>query len=204
MSEGKYSVCEIFASLQGEGARAGTANVFIRFSGCNLRCAADNVEENGQFNCDTDFSNGHKLTAEEIVTEASRVGGRINWVILTGGEPALQLDEALLTELHDAGYQIAIETNGTVELPKGLDWVCVSPKTAEHTLKVFDADEVKYVRHAGQALPKSQVRAAYYFISPAWDAHGLNRDNLAWCIQLVKDAPNWRLSAQQHKLWGIR
>ena len=199
-----FAINEIFLSLQGEGGRAGTANVFVRFAGCNLRCAADSPEENGQFDCDTEFSGGRKFTVADLLAEVERSSGACRWVILTGGEPLLQVDTNLLAALHDAGYQIAVETNGTQPLPVGLDWVCVSPKTAEHTLKVYEADEVKYVRHAGQALPKPTIKAAHYFLSPAWDAHGLNRDNLAWCIELVKENPQWKLSLQQHKWWKIR
>jgi organic radical activating enzyme len=210
-------VNEIFYSLQGEGVRAGTPNVFVRFSGCNLECRSDN--EAG-FDCDTEFTSGTKLSADELrknVVETmerdSVVAGRLPWIILTGGEPALQVDDALIAALKAGGFHMAIETNGTKELPAGIDWVCVSPKSAEHTMRVKRADEVKYVRHAGQAIPRPAIEAAHYLISPAFETidmpdrgtiHRPIAGALAWCIQLVKENPKWRLSVQQHKSWMVR
>ncbi|MBI3654053.1 MAG: radical SAM protein [Acidobacteria bacterium] len=204
MSEKQYFVNEIFASIQGEGARAGTANVFIRFAACNLACNGEVIDGVLQPVCDTQFTGGRRLTAQQIVAEAAEVGGKCNYVILTGGEPALQIDEELIEALHTAGYQIAIETNGTKPLPKGLDWICVSPKTADHTIQVLDCDEVKFVIGDRQALPKTQIRATHYFLSPAWDADGLKRQTLDWCIGLVRQNPRWRLSLQIHKLLNVR
>ena len=223
-----YRVNEIFYSLQGEGVRAGTAALFLRFSGCNLQCR---LETHG-FDCDTEFASGRSLTIEQIITElheAERRKGngfvlyealagpfrqddpapfapphRCEWVVLTGGEPALQVDRDLIDALHAAGFKLAIETNGSIELPDGLDWITVSPKVAEHAIRQRTANEVKYVRAYGQAIPKTVVKAEHKLISPAFRGDRLEPRTLAWCIQLVKDNPDWRLSVQQHKYWQVR
>ena len=120
-----YRVNEIFLSLQGEGFWTGTPMVFLRFSGCNLRCPF----------CDTDHSGYREMSAEEIVTEILQTGGDCRRVCVTGGEPSLQLDEALVEALHHAGFQVHVETNGTRVLPGGVDWVTLSPKTDVKGLK---------------------------------------------------------------------
>jgi 7-carboxy-7-deazaguanine synthase len=196
----RYLVNEIFFSLQGEGVRAGTPNLFLRFARCNLACK---VETHG-FDCDTEFESGRWLTSAEIVAELRRLAERCDWVVLTGGEPALQVDAELIAALHAAGYQLAIETNGSVELPAGLDWITVSPKVAEHAIRQRTAHEVKYVRGHGQAIPRTVVAADHYLISPAFDGDRLDRRTLDWCIRLCKENPPWRLSVQQHKGWGVR
>ena len=195
-----YVVNEIFYSLQGEGVRAGTPNLFLRFARCNLTCA---VETHG-FDCDTEFESGRPLAAEEIVAELRALSPACDWVILTGGEPALQVDAALVDALHGAGYKLAIETNGSRELPAGLDWITVSPKVAEHAIRQRRAHEVKYVRGYGQAIPRTVVEADHYVISPAFDGGELDPRTLDWCIRLVRENPPWRLSVQQHKLWKVR
>ncbi len=195
-----YVVNEIFFSLQGEGMRAGTANLFLRFTGCNETCA---VETHG-FDCDTEFTSGRKLTLDEIIAELRETGPGCPWVVLTGGEPGLQADRELIDRLHAEGYKLAIETNGSVALPDGLDWITVSPKVAEHAVRQRRADELKYVRGHGQAIPKTVVEATHKLISPAFDGDRLDRKTLEWCIRLVKDNPEWRLSIQMHKVWTIR
>ncbi len=127
-----------------------------------------------------------------------------NWIILTGGEPALQVDDDLINALHAAGYKLAIETNGSIALPNGIDWITVSPKVAEHAIRQRTADEVKYVRGYGQAIPKTVVDAKHKLISPAFDGNVLQEKTLAWCKQLVSDNPEWELSMQMHKVWGVR
>ncbi len=235
MATKTYMINEIFYSLQGEGARAGTANVFVRFTGCNLRCDIEPGKKSpGKFACDTEFESGRKLTAEEIYNAAflSVVGTprkegsawtlleHCRWMILTGGEPALQVDEAFINFFHRRGIRLAIETNGTLELPrkeifkgyKGksdlhwyfFDWITVSPKLAEHAIKQKMAHEVKYVRGLNQAIPKTVVEAEHKFISPAFVGNSLDQKTLAWCIQLVLDNPSWALSVQQHKGWEVR
>lgn len=195
-----YRVNEIFYSIQGEGIRAGSPNVFVRFSGCNLTCR---LETHG-FDCDTEFASGLEFGLDELVREIVEVAGSCRWVIFTGGEPALQLDDALVEGLKQKGFSLAIETNGTKELPKGLDWVCVSPKTAEHTLRVRSANEIKYVRSKGQGIPKPLTKADHKLISPAFHGGALLREDLEWCVKLVKDNPEWRLSVQYHHFLGCR
>jgi 7-carboxy-7-deazaguanine synthase len=196
----RYRVNEIFYSLQGEGVRAGTPNLFLRFSRCNLECR---VETHG-FDCDTEFESGRSMTLPEIVAEMRALSAACRWVILTGGEPALQVDAELIDALHAEGYSLAIETNGSVELPPGLDWITVSPKVAEHAVRQRRAHEAKYVRGYGQAIPKTVVEAEHYLISPAFDGAEVDRRTLDWCIRLCRENPPWRLSVQQHKLWSVR
>lgn len=219
MSDKIYQVNEIFASLQGEGMRAGTFNIFVRFTGCNLQCAMEpGPLSPGGFDCDTEFAAGRKMTGAEIVDacfsewdhhipEGDKIEG-MPGVIFTGGEPSLQLDSSLLTLLDDAGFgPLCIETNGSRDLKEiadALNWITVSPKVAEHAIKQTKAHEVKYVRGYGQAIPKTVVRADHYLISPAFDGMDLGKRNLDWCIQLVKENPEWRLSVQLHKAWGLR
>jgi organic radical activating enzyme len=197
----QYQVNEIFYSVQGEGVRSGTANVFIRFSGCNLTC---NEREMG-FDCDTEFVSGRKMTAKQIIDESLAIAPECRWIILTGGEPALQIDDELIQTFKEAGYELAIETNGTKELPQGLDWITVSPKTAEHTLRQPTANEVKYVRQKGQGIPRPTIKADHYLISPAHNAsNGFAKETMQWCVDLVKDNPEWRLSLQLHKILSVR
>lgn len=203
----RYSVNEIFYSLQGEGIRAGTANVFVRFAACNLECRMEaGPKSPGGFDCDTQFSNGLPMTADDLVSRAMEVGGDCRAVIFTGGEPLLQLDDSLLTTF--SGWHRCIETNGSLPMPSDgrlINFICVSPKVAEHALKIDRADEVKYVLCAGQALPKPHIKSDYYLLSPAWNPNtGFERDAVAWCIKLIKENPIWRLSTQQHKMWDVR
>lgn len=214
----QYTVNEIFWSPQGEGMRAGEMSVFIRFTGCNLRCRQEAAADSpGGFDCDTEFASGRKMTAAEIVSEAYRVVGkpkewflareddRQPWVVLTGGEPGLQVDAALVEALHDAGFLVAIETNGSKDVGGlGLDWITVSPKVAEHAIRQLTADEVKYVRGHGQAIPKPACVARHQLISPAHDGLDLDPRAMEWCVSLVKENPEWRLSVQMHKAWRVR
>lgn len=195
-----YRINEIFYSLQGEGVRAGSPSLFLRFSKCNLLCT---VETHG-FDCDTEFESGRDLTIDEILAELAGLSADCRWIVLTGGEPALQLDTALIDALHQAGYKLAIETNGTVALPDGLDWITVSPKVPETSIKQRTADEVKYVRAVGQPIPETVVEATYRLISPAFEDDRLSQETLDWCLELVRSHPDWRLSVQQHKAWGMR
>lgn len=204
----RYSVNEIFFSLQGEGARAGTPNIFVRFSGCNLRCDVKAGKRSpGGFACDTEFESGQAMTAAQIVTAALRLAPKAGTgVIFTGGEPALQLDRSLVDQLRKAGFgPLCIETNGTIDVaPLGLDWISLSPKVAEHAVRVKACDEIRYVRGHGQGIPRPSARATRKFISPAFAGDVLDPDTLRWCVDLVKANPEWALSVQQHKTWGIR
>jgi len=205
---GHYSVCETFVSTQGEGVLSGVVMVFIRFAKCNLRCSVANTG----FDCDTDFQVGRIMTASEIVNEARALSPRASWVLLTGGEPALQVDEALIEGLRAEGFKIAMESNGTTRLRYEVDHLTISPKSAWHTIHQRQCHELRIVRSARQALPSGDVirddlliQADALVLSPGFLASGaLDPEALAWCEQLVIDQPEWRLSIQQHKLRGVR
>jgi 7-carboxy-7-deazaguanine synthase len=192
-----YKINNIFYSIQSEGARAGSANIFIRFSGCNLRCSL----ETHQFDCDTEFYSGRQLSVDQILEEI-RQYPRMS-IILTGGEPALQIDDELLEKLKNHGYYLAIETNGTIKINPLIDWITVSPKVAEHSIRQNFANEVKYIRSYGQELPETRVCADHYFISPAFVGDYLPPKNIQWCIDLVKNNPVWKLSVQYHKFLNL-
>ncbi len=193
-----YKVNEIFYSLQGEGYWTGTPMVFVRLGGCNLKCPF----------CDTDHSGFKEMTADEIVKAVSAAGGACRRICLTGGEPSLQADEGLISAFHAAGYSAHMETNGTLLLPAGVDWVTLSPKDQVAGLKgngtvvLEKADEVKLVLAPGvepsawEAFP-----ATWHFLQPC-DAAG--RMNTAETISYIEAHPIWRLSLQTHKLLGIR
>ncbi|PIR22014.1 MAG: hypothetical protein COV44_10105 [Deltaproteobacteria bacterium CG11_big_fil_rev_8_21_14_0_20_45_16] len=195
-----YKINEIFYSLQGEGVRAGTANVFIRFSDCNLRCSRNKEG----FDCDTEFISGTQMNLDQILSQARSLSATCDWVILTGGEPSLQIDDSLLDALHTAGYKIAIESNGLRELSSKIDWICISPKTAESSLRQKTAHELKYVRALGMKIPNPSIKAEHYLISPAFEVDHLPSENLEHCLNLIRDNPKWRLSVQQHKIWKVR
>ena len=196
----RYLINEIFYSLQGEGVRAGAPSFFLRLAKCNLACK---VETHG-FDCDTEFESGRWMTLPEIVEELRQLSATCEWIVLTGGEPALQVDREMIDALHAAGYKLAIETNGSLELPEGLDWITVSPKVAEHAIRQRKAHEVKYVRGYGQAVPRTVVEAEHYLISPAFEGERLDPRTLDWCVRLCRENPPWRLSVQQHKVWKVR
>jgi organic radical activating enzyme len=192
-----YKINEIFYSVQGEGARAGSANVFIRFAGCDLACGF----------CDTEFASGKQMSAQEIIAEVLRFMPKDRMVILTGGEPTLQYDEELSLAFRSMGIFTAIETNGNNPLKASVDWISCSPKVAEHVVaRNFPkgVDELRYVRHAGQSIPEPQTKATRYFLSPQFRGDHIDHDSLAHCIALVKANPLWSLSVQQHKAWRVR
>jgi len=203
-----FQVNEIFYSLQGEGIRAGTANVFIRFTGCNLRCSVEpGPLSPGGFDCDTEFMSGRKMDQGDIVREALKCsnGGTDVGIVFTGGEPGLQVTPELVQALKAYFNPVCIETNGTVNVDKlHLDWITVSPKVAEHAIEQIIASEVKYVRGYGQGIPKPVIQAGFYLISPAFDGGLVQHRTMEWCVALVRDNPKWRLSVQQHKLWNVR
>lgn len=188
-----YNVNQIFYSLQGEGAETGRPAVFIRFAGCNLACPF----------CDTDFHTYTTLTAAEIVARATEHPAR--HAILTGGEPTLQADTALVDALHRAGFTVAIETNGTQPLPRGLDRITVSPKPWGRVV-LQQADEVKVV-YTGQPVEHymAEIRASRYSLQPCSriEADGRASSNLRQVIDYCLAHPRWCLSLQTHKLIGI-
>jgi len=188
-----YRINEIFYSLQGEGANTGTPAVFVRFSGCNLRCPF----------CDTDFYSFTEMTSEEIVREVCRFPTKL--VVLTGGEPALQVNKELIDALHAVNKSLAIETNGTKPLPEGIDHITVSPKESGK-LALFEADEVKVV-FIGQDVEKyhDSIRAKRYFLQPC-SIHqiGSITDNRDEVVRYCLAHPHWSLSLQIHKILDIR
>lgn len=191
-----YKVNEIFYSLQGEGCNAGRAAVFVRFSGCNLRCPF----------CDTDFSQYAEMTAEEIVsrmTEAAREATALPMAVLTGGEPTLQADERLVSLIHAAGFGfVAMESNGTGVPPAGLDWLTVSPKGQT---VVRRCDELKVVYGGDGDIADYGVQAGHYCLQPMDTGDSRrNAEIVAACVDYVKRHPKWRLSLQTHKLINIR
>lgn len=188
-----YLVREIFYSLQGEGVRAGTPNVFVRLARCNLSCAF----------CDTDYSGGEPMTAEAIKQAVEGLAGPNIPVIWTGGEPTLQYDDELGEALK--GHYQAMETNGTRPVTKGrITWITVSPKGPDSGLRQLTAAEVKYVMAAGDPLPVPRCQSHNLLLSPVHHGDRLDRDALDWCIHLCMENPLWRLSVQQHKAWGLR
>lgn len=212
----RYRVNEVFWSPQGEGMRAGEMSLFIRFQGCNMKCTQEaGPKSPGGFDCDTEFESGRAYGLDELVAAADAASdgapakgkavGYRPWIVLTGGEPGLQTDAPLLAALHDAGWRVAIETNGSVDLSGlDLDWITVSPKVAEHAVRQIAADEVKYVRGHGQALPKPRCQARHRLISPAFNGLTVDRAAFDWCLGLIASDPSWRLSVQMHKPWSVR
>lgn len=207
-----YSIKEIFYSLQGEGAHSGRPAIFCRFAGCNLWSGREQDRDSAVCDfCDTDFigtdgNNGGKFSdAETLVKFLARLWPTDmthRYVIFTGGEPALQLDDALIEACHAADFEIAIETNGTKPLPAGIDWVCVSPK-ADAELVITSGDELKLVYPQRLAMPERFESLAFQHFylqpmdGPLREIH--TRDTVQYCM----DHPRWKLSLQTHKLLGI-
>jgi len=201
-----YMINEVYRTIQGEGIRSGTANVFVRFSGCNMKCAMEEGPLSpGGFDCDTEFVSGRKVSLDQLEKWIIDESKGCNSIVATGGEPGLQLDLEFVERMHKAGFQIAVETNGSIDMSNlNLDWICVSPKVAEHAIRQLVAHEVKYVRAYGQGIPKPSCQATYKLISPATNGLLFDKRSLEWCQQLVLDNPEWRLSVQYHKIWSIR
>lgn len=194
----KYRINEIFYSLQGEGRWSGRPAIFIRFSGCNLACPF----------CDTDFKAYTEMTADEIISEISQWKD-CRFIVLTGGEPTLQIDFEFVDKLHDAKYYVAMETNGTRDYPWNLDWITVSPKTAfvpkGGDIKVKRADEVKLVFDGEHEVTDYGIDASWYYLQPCDTAD--KEKNLAivnGCIDYILNNPKWHLSLQTHKIVGVR
>jgi 7-carboxy-7-deazaguanine synthase (Cx14CxxC type) len=216
-----YTVKELFPTLQGEGAHCGRAAIFCRFAGCNLWSGReeDRARAICQF-CDTDFvgsdgAGGGKFeyaidlaNAIERAWNSTLAGPQQRYVVFTGGEPLLQLDTPLIDVLHQKGFEVAIETNGTIKVPKGVDWVCVSPKAGSELI-VLQADEIKLVVPQSGHHPLETVLARFEkmdyrhrFLQPM-DGIDLSK-NTELAVSLCQKRPLWRLSLQSHKLIGIR
>ncbi|HET6777315.1 MAG TPA: 7-carboxy-7-deazaguanine synthase [Gemmatimonadales bacterium] len=208
-----YAVKEIFYTLQGEGANTGRAAVFCRFAGCNLWNGREHDRGTAVCRfCDTDFvgtngpGGGSFATPEALATAVAGTwpsgepGQR--FVVCTGGEPLLQLDEPLVRALHDVGFEVAVETNGTLPPPAGIDWLCVSPK-AGATLVVRGGDEIKLVYPQAGAEPGlfEELAFDHFFLQPMDGPD--QQANIDASLQFCLNHPRWRLSLQTHKLLGI-
>lgn len=210
-----YAVKELYYTLQGEGAQTGRPAVFLRFSGCNLWSGLERDRANAICNfCDTDFvgvdgPGGGKFASAGLLAQAAAEtwpdvldGAGKPYVICTGGEPLLQIDAPLIDALHDEGFEIGVETNGTIAAPAGLDWICVSPK-AEAPLVQREGDELKLVYRQEKAPPAQFDRLAFdFFYLQPMDGPSLQAHTAA-AIEYCKANPKWRLSVQTHKMLGI-
>jgi 7-carboxy-7-deazaguanine synthase (Cx14CxxC type) len=205
-----YAVKEIFLTLQGEGMQAGRRAVFLRFAGCNLWSGRDEDRAEAQCRfCDTDFvgtdgSNGGRYDAEALAERVREIwgGGERPLVVVTGGEPMLQLDHPLIDALHDAGFEIAAESNGTLAAPPGIDWLCVSPKAGTE-LAQRSGDELKLVWPQEGIDPEGLLALDFrhFLIQPMDCADG--EAARAAAIAYVMEHPSWRLGLQAHKLLGL-
>ena len=188
-------VNNIFYSLQGEGRNTGRAAVFIRFAGCNLRCSF----------CDTEFESYREMNNEEIMAEVEALSPQPSAIkpllVLTGGEPTLQVDEAFVDFLHQHGYEVAMESNGTRPAPQNLDWLTVSPKQKPVHQR---CSEVKVVFTDAEHVSDFGLEADYYYLQPC-DTGDPERNKAITqaCVEYIKQHPKWRLSLQTHKLIDI-
>lgn len=207
-----YAVKEIFLTLQGEGQRSGRRAVFCRFSGCNLWSGreADRASAICRF-CDTDFvgmdgPGGGRFTDAAGLASAIAAcwgdGSEGRYVVLTGGEPMLQVDDALIDALHGQGFEIAIESNGTLPVPRSIDWICISPK-AGSTVVQTSGDELKLVwpQPGSDVAVMEQWHFAHRLVQPMDDSRG--EANVRAATEFALANPRWRLSLQTHKLLGL-
>ncbi len=211
-----YSVKEIYYTLQGEGAHTGRPAVFLRFAGCNLWTGREKDRAHAICNfCDTEFvgtdgpdggkfANAADLAAAVTAKWPEGSASEQLFVVCTGGEPLLQLDDAAIEALHDAGFEIAVETNGTLAVPAGLDWICVSPKAGAPVVQTA-GDELKlvYPQPEPEAQPERFVDMAFshFYLQPMDGAD--SAINTQAVIQYCLDNPHWKLSLQTHKIVGI-
>ena len=208
-----YAVREIFYTLQGEGARSGRPAVFCRFSGCNLWSGreADRASAACSF-CDTAFvgtdgEHGGKypesaLLAEKIASLWPDLAVPTKYVVFTGGEPLLQLDAPLIEAMHEYGFEVAIETNGTLAVPKGVDWICVSPKAGATLVQEWGNELKVVVPQAGQNLADyERLQFDHFYLQPMDGPKG--KENTAFAVQTCLARPQWKLSLQTHKYLQI-
>jgi 7-carboxy-7-deazaguanine synthase len=207
-----YAVKELFLTLQGEGAQTGSRAVFLRFAGCNLWSGLDRDRATATCSfCDTDFigtngPGGGKFTSAEALAEAAALTwGRTadhRLIVCTGGEPLLQIDGPLIAALKAQGFRIAVETNGTLAAPGGLDWICVSPK-ADAPLAQTRGDELKLVYPQPLAMPErfGNLDFQHFFLQPmdGPNAQANTKAAIAYCLE----NPRWRLGLQTHKITGL-
>jgi 7-carboxy-7-deazaguanine synthase (Cx14CxxC type) len=211
-----YTVREMYYTLQGEGAQSGRPAVFLRFAGCNLWSGRERDRANAVCRfCDTQFvgtggpgggkfATATSLAAAVAATWPASTARTVPYVVCTGGEPLLQLDTEAIGALHARGFEIGVETNGTIAAPEGLDWICVSPKAAASVIQA-SGDELKlvYPQAESEAQPEQFVAMAFshYFLQPLDDAD--RERNTAAAVEYCLRHPQWKLSVQMHKLVGI-
>jgi 7-carboxy-7-deazaguanine synthase (Cx14CxxC type) len=207
-----YAVKECFLTLQGEGVQSGSRAVFLRFAGCNLWSGREQDRATAQCSfCDTDFigtdgeGGGKFQTADDLAVQVESLWGEsreARLVVITGGEPMLQLDEALVDALHARGFRVAVETNGTLAAVPGLDWICVSPKAGTQVVQ-RRGNELKLVWPQRGIEPKELERWAFdHFLVQPMDCEQ-REEALAAAIKLAMARPKWRLSLQAHKVVGL-
>ena len=210
-----YTVKECFYTLQGEGFHTGRPAVFLRFAGCNLWTGREEDRASATCSfCDTDFvgvgEDGGRFSTAEALAQAvasrwpsENEGGSRRFVVCTGGEPLLQLDAAALRALHSNGFEVAVETNGTLPVPPGVDWICVSPKAAASLMQT-SGDELKLVFPQPRAHPRrfELLDFTHFFLQPM-DGPDLSPNTLL-ATEYCLSHPRWRLSLQSHKQLGIR
>jgi 7-carboxy-7-deazaguanine synthase len=209
-----YAVKEIFLTLQGEGVHAGRRAVFLRFAGCNLWTGREEDRSAAvcQF-CDTDFvgmdgENGGRYDADALAAKVTQLwGGGTDhrYVVITGGEPMLQVDDAIVDALHAHGFTIAIESNGTIATHPGIDWVCISPKAGSEVIQ-HNGDELKLVwpQPGSDTAAMESWNFQNYLIQPMDSGdESLNRANIEAATAFVNAHPKWRLSLQNHKILGL-
>ena len=200
-----YRVNEIFHSLQGEGINAGRAAIFIRLSGCNLKCPF----------CDTDFKSAEEMSVLEIkrvIIESVGTNPMPSLCVITGGEPTLQLESSLIVALHQMGIQVAMESNGTHEAPVGLDYITISPKSPfvkNGECKVTECTEVQVVMTEticdAEICHFENIKAKYYYLQPCDTGdEKKNKVIMQRCVEFIKAHPNWVLSLQQQKILNVR
>jgi 7-carboxy-7-deazaguanine synthase len=206
-----YIVKEVFYTLQGEGLHAGRPAVFCRFSGCNFWTGIENDRSKAICTfCDTDFRgtdgyNGGKYSARQLATLVNNLwpsGQTQKYVVCTGGEPLLQLDEQMIEAFHNQGFEVAVETNGSVLAPAGIDWLTVSPKSMDHFVHQ-KGDELKLVYPQKELLPEmfENLPFKHFFIQPM-DGPAI-KGNMKAAVEYCMANPGWKLSLQIHKILGI-
>jgi len=192
----KYKINEIYYTIQGEGRYVGMSVIIIRLAGCNLSCEY----------CDTEFDSFSEMTLEQIAAACKEESHNCANLLITGGEPLLQIDDEFVDYFHSIGYGMLLETSGTVKekYDRELEWVTVSPKSPQ--LKYSGrVDELRIPVKAGSSIEKFiNIDATIYYLSPIFDGDNINQNNLAYALSLIKNDPKLNLSLQTHKLIGVR